>query len=42
LLGMRERAGILGGELTVQSSPQGGTSVVMILPRTGEQGRASQ
>jgi signal transduction histidine kinase len=42
LLGMRERAGMLGGELTVQSSPQAGTSVVMIVPWTAEQGRASQ
>jgi signal transduction histidine kinase len=42
LLGMRERAGMLGGELTVQSSPDAGTSVVMTIPRTAQQGRASR
>jgi len=34
LLGMRERAAMLGGELTVHSKPGAGTSVVMIVPRT--------
>ena len=33
LLGMRERASILGGELTVHSNPGAGTSIVMIVPR---------
>jgi PAS domain-containing protein len=42
LLGMRERAGMLGGELTVQSSPGAGTPVVMTIPRTAQQGWASQ
>jgi two-component system sensor histidine kinase UhpB len=40
LLGMRERAGMLSGTLTVQSSPDAGTSVVMTIPRTAEQRRA--
>jgi signal transduction histidine kinase len=33
LLGMRERAGLLGGELTVSSSDGGPTSIVARLPR---------
>jgi PAS domain S-box-containing protein len=33
LLGMRERASMLGGELTVHSNPGAGTSIVMIVPR---------
>jgi two-component system, NarL family, sensor histidine kinase UhpB len=33
LLGMRERASMLGGELAVHSDPGAGTSVVMIVPR---------
>ena len=33
LLGMRERASMLGGELTVRSNPGAGTSIVMIVPR---------
>ena len=37
LLGMRERAGMLGGELTVRSSPGAGTTVVMIVPRSARQ-----
>lgn len=32
LLGMRERASILGGTLTVTSSPAGGTVVALLLP----------
>ena len=33
LLGMRERAAMLGGELTVDSDPGAGTRVMMIVPR---------
>ncbi len=33
LLGMRERASMLGGELTVQSEAGAGTAIVMIVPR---------
>jgi PAS domain S-box-containing protein len=33
LLGMRERASMLGGELAVESNPGAGTSIVMIVPR---------
>jgi two-component system, NarL family, sensor histidine kinase UhpB len=33
LLGMRERASMLGGELAVRSNPGNGTSIVMIVPR---------
>ena len=33
LLGMRERASMLGGELVVHSDPGAGTSIVMIVPR---------
>jgi PAS domain S-box-containing protein len=33
LLGMRERANMLGGELAVESNPGAGTSIVMIVPR---------
>jgi PAS domain S-box-containing protein len=33
LLGMQERAGMLGGEVAVRSEPGAGTSVVMIVPR---------
>jgi signal transduction histidine kinase len=32
LMGMRERARILGAQLTVQSAPGGGTAIVMTLP----------
>jgi PAS domain S-box-containing protein len=42
LLGMRERAGMLGGELTVESSPGAGTLVMMIIPRTAGDRQASQ
>jgi PAS domain S-box-containing protein len=42
LLGMRERAGMLGGELTVQSSPDAGTSVVMTIPRAAAPRRAAR
>ena len=42
LLGMRERAGMLGGDLTVESSPGAGTSVVMTIPRNAEQRWASR
>jgi len=33
LLGMRERASMLGGQLTVRSDPGTGTSIVMTVPR---------
>jgi signal transduction histidine kinase len=33
LIGMRERARMLGGELAVHSKPGAGTSIVMIVPR---------
>jgi PAS domain S-box-containing protein len=33
LIGMRERARMLGGELAVHSNPWAGTSIVMIVPR---------
>ena len=33
LLGMRERASMLGGELSVHGKPGAGTSIVMIVPR---------
>lgn len=33
LIGMRERARMLGGELAVHSNPGAGTSIVMIVPR---------
>jgi len=36
LLGMRERATMLGGELTVHSDPATGTSIVMRVPRTSK------
>ena len=32
LIGMRERAGLLGGELAVESAPEGGTRVSATLP----------
>lgn len=41
LLGMRERATMLGGELAVRSSPGAGTSVLMSIPCAGERGKAS-
>lgn len=31
--GMRERAALIGGELTINSRPQGGSRVVLIVPR---------
>jgi len=33
LLGMRERARMLGGELVVDSLPTTGTSITLIVPR---------
>jgi signal transduction histidine kinase len=35
LLGMRERAMLLGGHLTVESAPGAGTSIMAELPLTG-------
>ena len=32
LLGMRERAGMIGGSLTIDSQPGGGTSIEMLIP----------
>jgi len=36
LLGMRERAGMLGGHVTINSNPGAGTSVLLAIPRSGE------
>ncbi|MGD9893212.1 MAG: sensor histidine kinase, partial [Dehalococcoidia bacterium] len=36
LIGMRERAGLLGGELTVASTPGAGTTVQLRVPLTGK------
>ena len=36
LLGMRERADMLGGQVTVNSSPGSGTSVLMAIPRAAD------
>jgi signal transduction histidine kinase len=36
LLGMRERASVLGGELAVGPTPQGGTRVTLRLPRQAD------
>lgn len=35
LQGMRERAAILGGELKLHSAPGEGTTVTVVVPRTG-------
>jgi signal transduction histidine kinase len=40
LLGMRERVTLLGGQLDVESSPQGGTTIIARVPVTDGQGRA--
>jgi len=40
LLGMRERAGMLGGELDVHSNAGAGTSIVMTVPRRAGAARA--
>jgi signal transduction histidine kinase len=42
VLGMRERASILGGELTINSTPGAGTSVVMTIPRAGNRRKVSR
>lgn len=39
IAGMRERAGILGGELTIESSAGGGTTLRIQLPVTAEAGQ---
>ena len=36
LLGMRERAAMLGGQVTIKSNPGSGTSVLLAIPRSGE------
>jgi len=36
ILGMRERARILGGELTISGGPRQGTSVVVKVPMRGK------
>jgi signal transduction histidine kinase len=36
LLGMRERAAMLGGNVTINSNPGAGTSVLLAIPRSGE------
>ena len=36
LLGMRERAAMLGGHVTINSAPGTGTSVLLAIPRSGE------
>jgi signal transduction histidine kinase len=38
LLGMKERAALVGGELTIESAPGQGTSVQITLPRKGQAG----
>jgi signal transduction histidine kinase len=38
VLGMRERAAMLGGELTAASRPDGGYVVAAVLPATREEG----
>jgi signal transduction histidine kinase len=38
VLGMRERAAMLGGELTAGSRPDGGYAVAAVLPATGDEG----
>ena len=40
LLGMRERASMLGGELRIDSSPGAGTSIAMTVPRRSGPGMA--
>jgi hypothetical protein len=40
LLGMRERASMLGGELSVHSNPGAGTSIMMIVPRRPRESEA--
>jgi PAS domain S-box-containing protein len=42
LLGMRERASMVGGELVIESSPGAGTSIRMIVPRRPIAGNANQ
>ena len=39
LLGMKERAAVLGGEVTVEPGQQGGTKVTFRLPRTASETR---
>jgi signal transduction histidine kinase len=36
VLGMRERAAMLGGKLILESEPSVGTSIVMTIPRQSE------
>jgi signal transduction histidine kinase len=39
VVGMRERAAMLGGELTAGARPDGGYAVTAVLPVTDEEGR---
>jgi signal transduction histidine kinase len=39
VVGMRERAAMLGGELTAGARPDGGYAVTVVLPATDEEGR---
>ena len=38
LLGMQERAHLLGGTLEVQGNPQAGTTITLVIPMPGKQG----
>jgi two-component system sensor histidine kinase UhpB len=40
LIGMRERAAMLGGEMKIQSQPGVGTSIEIVIPRSADQPQA--
>ena len=40
LIGMRERAAMLGGEMNIQSQPGAGTSIEIVIPRSTDQPQA--